>query len=62
MEEKMVGFVDGINWVNCEAMKYWSYPSGYAKDKKAEIRNYIFSEQRNLRKRRKPCDDQGLYR
>lgn len=43
MEEKMVGFVDGIDWVNCEAMKYWSYPSGYAKDKKAEIRNYIFS-------------------
>ena len=39
----MVGFIDGIDWVNCEAMKYWSYSSGYTKDKKTEIRNYIFS-------------------
>lgn len=39
----MVGYVNGIDWVNCEAMKYWSYPSGYKKDSKTEIRNYIFS-------------------
>ena len=43
MEEKMVGCVGSIDWVNCEAMKYWSYPSGYKKDSKAEIRNFIFS-------------------
>ena len=43
MEKKVVGFVDGIDWVNAEAMKYWSYPSGYKKDSRAEIRNYIFS-------------------
>lgn len=39
----MVGCVGSIDWVNCEAMKYWSYPSGYKKDSKAEIRNFIFS-------------------
>lgn len=39
----MVGFVDGYDWVNSPAMLYWSYPSGYKKDSKAEIRNYIFS-------------------
>lgn len=43
MEEKMVGFVDGIDWVGAEAMKYWSYPAGYKKDSKTEIRNFIFS-------------------
>lgn len=39
----MKGFVGGIDWVNAEAMKYWSYPSSYTKDKKAETRNMIFS-------------------
>lgn len=38
----MVGFVDGYDWVNSPAMLYWSYPSGYKKDSKTEIRNYIF--------------------
>lgn len=39
----MVGFVDGYDWVNSPAMLYWSYPAGYKKDSRAEIRNYIFS-------------------
>ena len=39
----MIGYVDGFDWVDASAMLYWSYPSSYAKDKKAEIRNYIFS-------------------
>lgn len=39
----MVGFVGDIDWLNVEAMRYWSYGANYKKDKKAEIRNYIFS-------------------
>lgn len=39
----MKGYVDGIDWLNCPAMKYWSFPKSYAKDSKAEIKNYIFS-------------------
>lgn len=39
----MKGYACGIDWVNSPAMLYWSYPSGYKKDSKAEIRNYIFS-------------------
>ena len=39
----MKGYVDGYDWVSAEAMKYWSFPSGYKKDKKAEVRNLIFS-------------------
>ena len=39
----MKGFVNGIDWINAEAMKYWSYPASYTKDKKAETRNMIFS-------------------
>ena len=39
----MKGYVAGIDWINVEAMKYWSYPSSYTKDKKAETRNMIFS-------------------
>ena len=39
----MKGFVAGIDWINAEAMKYWSYPSSYKKDKVAETRNMIFS-------------------
>ena len=39
----MVGYINGIDWLNAEAMRYWSYPSNYKKDSKTEIRNYIFS-------------------
>ena len=39
----MKGYVDGIDWINAEAMKYWSFPSSYTKDKKAETRNMIYS-------------------
>ena len=39
----MRGYAGGIDWINAEAMKYWSYPSSYTKDKKAETRNMIFS-------------------
>lgn len=39
----MKGYVAGIDWINAEAMKYWSFPSSYTKDKVAETRNMIFS-------------------
>ena len=39
----MVGYVNGIDWVNCEAMRYWSFPKTYKKDSKAETKNLIFS-------------------
>lgn len=39
----MKGYVGGIDWINAEAMKYWSFPSSYTKDKKQETRNMIFS-------------------
>lgn len=35
--------INGIDWINCDAMRYWSYPNSYKKDFKAEIKNYIFS-------------------
>ena len=41
----MKGYIKDIDWLNIEAMKYWSYPSSYKKDSKTEIRNYIFSGQ-----------------
>lgn len=39
----MKGWAGGFDWINAEPMKYWSYPSSYTKDKKAETRNMIFS-------------------
>ena len=39
----MKGYIKDIDWLNSESMRYWSYPSSYKGDKKAEIRNYIFS-------------------
>lgn len=39
----MTGYVNGIDWINAEAMKYWSYAKSYKKDAKAEVKNYIFS-------------------
>ena len=40
----MKGFVDGIDWLNAEAMKYWSCPSSYSEEKRRmEVKNAIFS-------------------
>lgn len=39
----MKGDINGFNWINIEAMKYWAYPNSYKKDKKAEVKNLIFS-------------------
>ena len=39
----MYGYVDGIDFRNMEAMKYWSFPKNYAHDKNQEIKNLIFS-------------------
>ena len=39
----MYGYVDGIDFRNIEAMKYWSFPKNYAHDKTQEIKNLIFS-------------------
>ena len=42
----MKGYVDGFDWYNAEAMKYWSIPSSYNEEKgKTEIKNAIFSGQ-----------------
>lgn len=39
----MKGFVNGIDWINAEAMKYWSFPSSYTDEKKkTEVHNAIF--------------------
>ena len=38
----MTGYINGFDWVNCEAMKYWSFPKTYKKDSKAETKNLIF--------------------
>ena len=39
----MYGFINGIDFVNLEAEKYWSFPSSYKGDIKAEVKNMIFS-------------------
>ena len=35
--------IDGIDFQELDAEKYWSFPSGYKKDSKAETQNMIFS-------------------
>ena len=40
----MKGYVNGIDWINAEAMKYWSHTAATPPEKrKQEIRNAIFS-------------------
>lgn len=39
----MYGFIDNVDFVNLEAEKYWSFPSGYKGDSKTEAKNMIFS-------------------
>lgn len=40
----MKGYVNGIDWINAEAMRYWSHPSSVsAERRKQEIKNAIFS-------------------
>jgi hypothetical protein len=40
----MKGYVNGIDWINAEAMKYWSHTSATpAEKRKQEIRNAVFS-------------------
>ena len=40
----MKGYVDGVDWLNAEAMKYWSCPSSYTEEKRrTEVKNAIFS-------------------
>jgi len=39
----MTGYINGFDWVNCEPMRYWSFPKTYKKDSKAETKNLIFS-------------------
>lgn len=39
----MKGYVNGIDWVNAESMRYWSFPSSYTDEKKkTEVHNAIF--------------------
>ena len=39
----MKGYVNGIDWINAESMKYWSFPASYTDDKKkTEVHNAIF--------------------
>ena len=40
----MKGYVNGIDWINAEAMKYWTHPASAPVEKrKQEIQNAIFS-------------------
>ena len=40
----MKGYVCGIDWINAESMKYWSFPASYTDEKKKnEVHNAIFS-------------------
>ena len=40
----MRGYVNNIDWINAEAMKYWTHPASTSPEKKRqEIRNAIFS-------------------
>jgi len=40
----MKGYVNGIDWVNAEPMKYWSFTAGTPEEKRrTETRNMIFS-------------------
>ena len=40
----MKGYIQGIDWINAEAMKYWSHTSATpAEKRKNEIRNAVFS-------------------
>jgi len=40
----MKGFVNGIDWINVESMRYWSFPASYSDEKKKnEVHNAIFS-------------------
>ena len=40
----MTGYVNGIDWVNAEPMKYWSFTAGTSEEKRRiETRNMIFS-------------------
>lgn len=40
----MFGYIDNKDFVNLTAMKYWSFPSSYSKDKRqTELHNAIFS-------------------
>ena len=35
--------INGVNFNELEAEKYWSFPKNYKKDSKAETKNMIFS-------------------
>ena len=35
--------IDNVDFHELPAQKYWSFPSGYKKDSKAETQNMIFS-------------------
>lgn len=39
----MRGYIDGVDFINLPAEKYWSFPSTYKGDKAAEIKQMIFS-------------------
>ena len=40
----MYGYVDGIDWVNAESMRYWSFPASYTQEKKKkEYNDAVFS-------------------
>ena len=40
----MYGYVDGIDWINAESMKYWAFPASYsAEKKKNEYNDAVYS-------------------
>lgn len=38
----MVGYVDGIDWINAEAMRYWSFSSSYTPEKRKQKFKMLF--------------------
>ena len=40
----MKGYVKGIDWINAESMRYWSFPASTSEEKrKQETHNMVFS-------------------
>ncbi len=39
----MIGEINGLNWREAEAMKYWSFSKAYKGDKQKETKEFIFS-------------------
>ena len=40
----MKGYVAGIDWINAESMRYWSFPANTSEERRrADTKNMVFS-------------------